>query len=187
MDDIIMIKDAFPKLLAKKIIEIHDMVNNKEKKIKPRINMTTKGPSRKKVIIPMSTINSEAIISQANMHIANINHLLKGAKSEISADFIHSDNKGVISDLNIIEKYVKGVDNIDSEDISSPCLFQLKSYLKILGIPYLLENLNFHITSDIIEETIKSSHFFNDVTLASCPQVIKASPKSDMVVIWVDI
>jgi len=46
MDDIIKIKDAFPKLLAKKIIEIHDMVNNKEKKIKLRINMTTKGPSR---------------------------------------------------------------------------------------------------------------------------------------------
>jgi len=42
IDDIIKIKDAFPKLLIKKIIEIHNMMNNKEKKIKLRINIITK-------------------------------------------------------------------------------------------------------------------------------------------------
>ena len=47
IDNIIKIKDAFPKLLAKKIIKIHNLVNNKKKKIKLRINMTTKDFSRK--------------------------------------------------------------------------------------------------------------------------------------------
>ena len=47
MDDIIKIKDVLPKLLNKKIIEIHNIVINKEKKIKLRINLTTKGLSRK--------------------------------------------------------------------------------------------------------------------------------------------
>ena len=91
--------------------------------------MITKGPSKKQVIILMSTNNLEAIISQANMHIMNINHLLNDAKSEISANFICFDNKEVIittnkativSNLNFIEKYIKDVDNIDLKDISSP-------------------------------------------------------------------
>jgi len=63
MNIIIKIKDTFIKLLAKKIIEIHNIVNNKEKKIKLRINMITKDLFRKQVIISMSTNNLEAIIS----------------------------------------------------------------------------------------------------------------------------
>jgi len=47
MDDIIKIKDVLPKLLNKKSTEIHNIVTNKEKKIKLRINMTTKDLSRK--------------------------------------------------------------------------------------------------------------------------------------------
>jgi len=49
-------------------------------------------------------------------------------KSKISADFIYSNNKGVVimtneataaaSDLSIILKYIKEVDNRDSENIS---------------------------------------------------------------------
>ena len=91
--------------------------------------MITKSPFKEQVIILMSTNNLEAIIFQANMHI---NHLLKNAKSEISADFICFDNKGIIittnkativSDLNFIEKYIKDVDNINLKDISSPYFF----------------------------------------------------------------
>jgi len=76
----------------------------------------------------MSANNSEAIILQANKHISNINRLLKGVKSKISADFICSNNKGVVimtneataaaSNLSIILKYIKEVDNRDSENMS---------------------------------------------------------------------
>jgi len=76
------------------------MVDNKEKKIKPKINITIKDPSRKQVIIPISTNNSEAIISHANEYIININCLLKGVKSKISANFICSNNKEVIITTN---------------------------------------------------------------------------------------
>ena len=65
----------------------------------------------------MSTNNSKAIIIQANEHILNINRLLKGVKSDVSVDFICSDNKGVIAatplDLSIVEKYVKELNNIN--------------------------------------------------------------------------
>ena len=36
-------------------------------------------------------------------------------------------------------------------------------------------------------EALSSSHLFEGVTLASMPCIIKASPSSDMSVIWIDI
>ena len=95
-------------------------------KDKPKINMTIKGSSRKQIIILISTNNSKAIISQANIYILNINRLLKDVKSEVFADFICFDNKGVIittnkavtsSDLNIVERYVKELNNIDLDNV----------------------------------------------------------------------
>ena len=90
--EIIEIKDTFPKLSSSKIIEIHNVTNNKGLKDKPKLNITTQG-------------------------LQNINRLLKGVKSDVSVDFICSDNKGVIaatpSDLSIVEKYVKELNNIN--------------------------------------------------------------------------
>jgi len=89
--------------------------------------MTIKSSSRKQVIIPINANNSEAIILQESTHISNINRLLKGMKSEILADFICSNNKEVVImtnkaaatfDLSIIRKYIKGVDNMDLENMS---------------------------------------------------------------------
>ena len=91
--------------------------------------MTTKDPSRKQIIISISMNNSEKIILQANEHILNINRLLKCIKSNVSANYVCSNNKefiiitnkvAAISDLNIIEKYVKGLNKIDLNDIMSP-------------------------------------------------------------------
>ena len=64
----------------------------------------------------------------------------------------------------------------------SPRLPQSKSYLKILGILYFVEDTNLPITSDIIESVIKSTHILNDIILASCPWVIKMFSKSDIVI-----
>ena len=143
----------------------------------------------------MSTNNLEAIVTQANAHIANINRLLKNAKSDVSADYIHFHIRGVIittnealafSNLNVVERYVKELDNIDSNNIISPCLLQSKLYLKILEVSYFLENTNLLITSDVIEEVIKDIHIFNDIILASHSHIIKTSPKSNMAVIWIN-
>jgi len=43
------------------------------------------------------------------------------------------------------------------------------------------------ITPDYIEDVLKEIHLFKDVMLASKLCIIKASPKSDMAVVWVDI
>jgi len=53
-EDILKVKEAFPKLAPSKIIEIHNITQGINYKACPKLNMTTKGPSRKQVIIPMS-------------------------------------------------------------------------------------------------------------------------------------
>ena len=69
----------------------------------------------------------------------------------------------------------------------TPCLSQSRSYLKIIGIPYIIEDTNVPINFSIIKAIIKSTHIFNDVCLALKPCIIKVLPKSDIAVIWVDI
>jgi len=117
---------------------------------------------------------------------------LKGVKSEVSADFICSNNKEVIIttnkvvatlNLNIVEKYIKEFNNINSNNIMSLQLPQSKSYLKILEISYYLVNTNSLIIFDAVEEIIKNTHIFNNVILTSHSHIIKASPKLDIAVI----
>ena len=86
-------------------------------------------------------------------------------------------------DLNIIKKYLKNVNVIDSNDIMAPRLSQSKSYLKILKIPYLIENTNVSISSGITKKVLQSTHIFNNVVLTSKLRIIKAFHKLDIVVI----
>jgi len=87
--------------------------------------------------------------------------------------------------LKIIEKYIKNIKEIKSDVIESPHLSKSKLYLKIIGLPYIVKHSS--ITLDIIEGIFKKTYIFNNIVLASKPCIIKALPKSDMVVVWVDI
>ena len=83
-------------------MEIHNMMNNINQKDKFKINITTKGLSRKQIIISIGMNNAESIIVQANTHIANINRAFKGMKSDISADYIYSNNRYIVITTNKI-------------------------------------------------------------------------------------
>ena len=50
-----------------------------------------------------------------------------------------------------------------------------------------MENTNVPITLEFIETIIKSNHIFNNIMLSSKPYIIKALPKSDMAIIWINI
>ena len=74
----------------------------------------------------MESNNAEKVMAKANIYISNINKLLKGVKSEIFVDLICFNNKRlvittnkvtVISDLNIIKKYMKDLNNVDLNGI----------------------------------------------------------------------
>jgi len=73
-------------------------------------------------------------------------------------DFIQSDQAGIIIvtnkaaallDLWTIKQYIKSTNHIEVDNIEVPCLPQSKLYLKIIDIPYLLENTNTLIMADV--------------------------------------
>ena len=154
--------------------------------------MTIKGLSRKHVIVPMSNNNKTKFIEESSAYVTNINRALKNIKSEIMADFAHSDqaditivtNKITSSlDFQTIEKYVKNTNCIKVDEVEVPYLLQLKSYLKIIDILYLVENTNTTIIVDVVEAIIKSNHIFNNIIIAFRPHIIKVSSKSDIAII----
>jgi len=74
--EILKIKDSFPNISSKKIEEIHNTINDPSK-VKLRINMTTKGPSRQQIIVLMGSNNIFKFMSLSSEYIANINKALK--------------------------------------------------------------------------------------------------------------
>ena len=69
----------------------------------------------------------------------------------------------------MVERYIKNANSVDTNDIQSTYLQQFKSYLKILGILYLIESTNTSINSSIIETVIKSTYIFNNICITSKP------------------
>jgi len=194
--NMLKIKEVFLNLSNKKINTIQKIINGSNNKPKPRLNMTTKGPLCKQVIVPMNNDLGKRLIKDLAAHVTNINCALKNIKSNVCADFICADNKGIIimtnnitsnSDLQEIEKYVKNSLQTNDDSITTPRLPQLKSYLKIVGIPYFVNKSNMHISSEDIEHILKNNYIFNDIILASRLRVIKVSPKLDMAIVWIDI
>ena len=76
INDIIKVKKAFLKLSFSKVSEVHNIINKTKNKGKPKVNITTKSPSHKQIIILIGANNMEKIISQVEKHIKNINRLL---------------------------------------------------------------------------------------------------------------
>ena len=152
--EVIKIKDTFPTLNAQKVNQIHKIVSGSPKP-KLHIQMTTKCPSRKQVIIPMSSDNISKFMKNSSLYVASINRSLRNAKLEVFVDFIQSDvssvtvitNKVTVqSNLYIIENYIKKIDNIDTINIDTPCLSQSKSYLKIIDLSHFPhDNSNEHL------------------------------------------
>lgn len=87
---ILKIKKAFPNLQTNKIEYIQKIIKDNGKP-KPKINMITKGLSRKYVIVPISNDNKTKFMKNSSTHVTNINRVLKDIKSEVIADFIHPD------------------------------------------------------------------------------------------------
>ena len=194
IEDVFWVKKAFPSLSADEVGKMLKVKNSGKGNRKPKINMMTRGLLRKEVIISMAKTNAELIINLAHIHISNVNKCLKFSKSDIITDFICVTNNGIIItmnkpanilDLSTIKKYLKSIENVNSDSIEGPCLPKSKSYMKIIGLPY--KTNQGVITPNYIEGVLKELHLIKNVVLASKPHVIKASPKSNIVVVWVDI
>jgi len=194
--DILKIKETFSALNAKKINQVNNIVNG-QSKLKLRIKMTTKGLSRKQIIILMSSNNILTLMKNSSLNVANINRELRNAKTDVLVDYICLDNMEIIIvtnkvtqqlDLTIIDRYVKNSSDINTLQVEDSRLPKSKSYLKITRIPfYPHANPQERLSSSEVKIILKQNHIFNNISLASKPRVIKVSLKSDMAIIWIDV
>ena len=167
--DVLKIKETFPSLNTSKIDQVNSIVNGQDKP-KPRIRMTTKGPSRKQIIILMSSDNISSFMKNTSSNVANLNRELRNAKTDVLVNYIRSDNTGVIivtnkvaqqSDLSIIDRYVKNSNNINTLQVEDSRLPKSKSFLKITGIPfYPYANSQEKLSSSDVETILKQNHIF---------------------------
>ena len=86
IEDVIRVKETFPTLSADEVGKILKAKNSGRGTKKPKINMTTRGQSRREVIIPMTKANAELIVNSAHIHVSNVNKCLKNSKSDTFAD-----------------------------------------------------------------------------------------------------
>ena len=194
--EVLKIKKVFPALNAEKIDQVNNIVKGTIKS-KPKIQMTTKEPSRKQIIIPISKENVNSFIKNSSLYISNINRQFRNAKSEILVNYIQAEPLGITvvtnkvsqpSDLMLINQYIKNSNDVNALQVDEPWLPKSKSYLKIIGISYYPHNNSQEcLTSNDIETVLKQNQIFNNISLASKPRVIKVSPKSDMFIVWIDI
>jgi len=194
--NVLKIKESFPALNANQIDRVNNIVKGNPKP-KPHIQITMKGPFRKQIIVPMNGNNSNSFMKNSSTYVSNLNRLLRNTKTEITVDFIRSDLIGLViitnkvtiqSDLQIINQYVKKLENINELQVEEPHLPQFKSYLKITGIPYFPNGrTQERLSASDVEMVFKQNQIFDNIKLASRPRVIKVSPKSDMSIVWLDI
>ena len=124
--EVLKIEETFLNFQAKKIENIQKIINGEDKP-KPKINMTTKGPSRKQVIISMNNNNKIKFIEDSCNHVTNINRVLKSIKLEVMVNFIYSDQLRVIIITNkvvfqTIKSYIKNAKHIKAEEVKVPWL-----------------------------------------------------------------
>jgi len=194
--EVLKIKEVFPTLNTKKIDQVNNIVKGISR-LKPKIQMTTKGLSRKQVIIPMSKDNIDAFMKNSSLHVANINRQLCNTKLEVLINYIQAEPLGITiitskvsqqSDLLIIDQYIKNSNDVNALQVKELRFPKSKSYLKIIGIPfYPHANSQEHLTSSNIESILKQNQIFDNISLASKPRVIKVLPKSDMSIVWINI
>ena len=92
--------------------------------------MTTKSPSQKQIIVSMDNDNKTKFMALSSVHLINLNRALKNIKSDVMADYVCLEQNGitivtnqVVSFLNlqVIENYIKNVNNVNSENIKPSC------------------------------------------------------------------
>ena len=120
--EVLKIKKTFPPLNAEKIDQVNNIVKGTVK-LKPKIQMITKGPSRKQIIISMSKKNVYSFIKNLSLHISNINRQFCNTKSEILVNYIQAELLGITivtnkvsqpSDLMLIDQYIKNSNDVNT-------------------------------------------------------------------------
>ena len=93
------IKEVFLNLQNKKIKQVQKLISSNSKS-KLYINITMKRPLCKQVIVSINIDNVRKFLKDSSTYVININSALRSIKSNVMANFIQIDNKGIVISTN---------------------------------------------------------------------------------------
>jgi len=94
-EKILKIKETFLSLKVKNIENIQKIIKG-DSNPRPHIKMTTKGLSKKQIIIPINNNNKKIFMGESSSYISNINRSLRNIKSDMMVDFVQQDTVSII-------------------------------------------------------------------------------------------
>ena len=158
--------------------------------------MMTQEPTRRQVLIPLTPATAEMVVANAALVVESCNKSLVSVCSKLKVESVHkawdsvsmsTNSVASVTELEVIKQWLKKTAGLGKVTEVEPCLPQSKSFLKVLGVPYWDSKTFLSVTPAQVAEALSSSSLFENITLASMPCIMKASPSSDMSVIWIDI
>ncbi|KXN84361.1 hypothetical protein AN958_12694 [Leucoagaricus sp. SymC.cos] len=92
----------------------------------------------------------------------------------------------------IIHEWLSKAIQCDKDKVPIPRVPMSKSYLKITGVNFYMptdwhDDGSNQLTADDVLYVMNRNPLFENITLASPPRVMRATPHSDMAIIWFDI
>ena len=202
---LLQLKEAFPNLPQATIISMHQASlgganasqgSSSCPTVSRTLKMTTQGPTRHQVLVPLDSAAAELIVANTASAVQSCNKGLVEARSKLRVESVRkawdevsmsTNSVASAAELEVIKQWLKKTAGLGESTEVEPRLPQSKSFLKILGVPYWDSKSSLPITLAQVEAALSNSPLFEGVSLASMPRIMKASPSSDMSVIWIDI
>ena len=107
--------------------------------------MTTQGPTRCQVLIPLTPAAAEVVVANAASAVESYNKGLVSACSKLRVESVRKAWDGIsmftnsvasVAELEVIKQWLKKTTDLGEVAEIEPCLSQSKSFLKVLGDPY---------------------------------------------------
>ena len=109
------------------------------------LKITTQGPTRHQVLIPLSPATAEVVVANAALAVESCNKGLVSARSKLRVESVCKTWDGVsmstnfvasVAELEVIKQWLKKTAGLSEVTEVEPRLPQSKSFLKVLDIPY---------------------------------------------------
>ena len=109
------------------------------------LKMTTQGPTRCQVLVPLDSAAAELIVTNAASAVQSCNKGLVEARSKLRVESVHKAWDGMsmstnsvasAAELEVIKQWLKKTAGLGESTEVEPRLPHSKSFLKILGVLY---------------------------------------------------
>ncbi|KXN92520.1 hypothetical protein AN958_05375 [Leucoagaricus sp. SymC.cos] len=166
------------------------------------VKLTTRGPTCKQVLIPYSEMVTITCLQRHHHILETVNHGLINQHSKLCVLAMSEGCSGAVFGLafstnlvptpgecDIIHEWLSKAIQCDKDKVPIPRVPMSKSYLKITGVNFYTptdwhDDGSNQLMADDVLYVMNRNPLFENITLAFPPRVMRATPHSDMAIIW---